>query len=93
MRAALGASRARLFRQAITESVALSMLSAIVGAGFAWGIVTVFKAIGDRAIPRADDVNVGWPVIAFGFVAGLLAASSPACCRRSARPRPVTRRR
>ncbi len=74
MRAALGASRARLFRQAITESITLSMLSAIVGAGFAWGTVTVFKAIGDRAIPRADDVNVGWPVIAFGFVAGLLAA-------------------
>ncbi len=74
MRAALGASRGRLFRQGITESVALSMLSAIVGAAFAWGTVTVFKAIGDRAIPRADDVAVGWRVIAFGFVAGLLAA-------------------
>lgn len=74
MRAALGASRSRLFRQTITESVALSMLSAIVGAGFAFGIVTVFKAIGDRAIPRADDVQIGWPVLAFGFVAGLMAA-------------------
>ena len=74
MRAALGASRARLFRQTITESASLSMLSAIVGAGFAFAIVTVFKAIGDRAIPRADDVQIGWPVIAFGFVAGLAAA-------------------
>ena len=50
------------------------MLSALVGAGFAFGIVTVFKAIGDRAIPRADDVQIGWPVVAFGCVAGLLAA-------------------
>jgi len=74
MRAALGASRARLFRQTITESGALSMLSAIVGAGFAFGIVNVFKAIGDRAIPRADDVQIGWPVLGFGLVAGLLAA-------------------
>ena len=74
MRAALGASRSRLFRQMITESVALSMLSVMLGAVFAFGIVTVFKAIGDRAIPRADDVQIGWPVVAFGFVAGLIAA-------------------
>ena len=73
-RTALGASRSRLFRQILTESVALSIVSAIVGAAFAYGIVTVFKAIGDRAIPRADDVQVGWPVIAFGFAAGLIAA-------------------
>jgi putative ABC transport system permease protein len=74
MRATLGATRARLFRQTITESLALSMLGAVLGAGFAYGIVTVFKAIGERAIPRADDVQVGWPVVAFGFVAGLVAA-------------------
>jgi putative ABC transport system permease protein len=74
MRAALGASRSRLFRQMITESAVLSMVSAFVGAGLAYGIVSVFKAIGDRAIPRADDVQIGWPVIAFGFVAGLVAA-------------------
>jgi putative ABC transport system permease protein len=74
MRSALGASRSRLFRQMITESAALSIISAVVGAAFAYGIVTVFKAIGDRAIPRADDVQIGWPVIAFGFAAGLLAA-------------------
>jgi putative ABC transport system permease protein len=74
MRAALGAARSRLFRQALTESAALSMLSAIVGAGFAVAIVTVFKTIGDRAIPRADDVVIGWPVIAFGVAAGLVAA-------------------
>jgi putative ABC transport system permease protein len=74
MRAALGASRSRLFRQTLTESVALSMISALVGAGFAFGIVTVFKAIGDRAIPRADNVHIGWPVVVFGFAAGLVAA-------------------
>jgi putative ABC transport system permease protein len=89
MRAALGASRSRLFRQTITESVALSMLSAIVGAAFAFAIVIVFKAIGERAIPRADDVTIGWPVIAFGFAAGLLAAfvSGVLPALRSASPR------
>ena len=94
MRAALGASRSRLFRQTITESAALSMLSAMLGAVFAFGIVTVFKAIGDRAIPRADDVQLGWPVVAFGFVGRRCSPpSSRACFRPCAPPRPVTRTR
>lgn len=74
MRAAIGASRLRLFRQVITESAALSLLSAIVGAALAAGMVTLFKAVGGQAIPRADMVTVGWPVFAFGLVAALLAA-------------------
>jgi putative ABC transport system permease protein len=74
MRAALGASRRRLFRQLLTESVVLSMVSAVVGAGLAAGTVTLFKAIGGHAVPRADAVTVGWPVFAFGCVAALVAA-------------------
>jgi putative ABC transport system permease protein len=74
MRTALGASRGRLFGQTIVESAALGMFAVILGAVFAFGIVSVFKAIGDRAIPHADDVQIGWQVIAFGFVAGLIAA-------------------
>jgi putative ABC transport system permease protein len=74
MRAALGASRTRLFRQLLTESTALSMVSAVVGAGIAAGTVTLFKAISGHAVPRADAVTVGWPVFAFGCVAALVAA-------------------
>ena len=74
MRAALGASRGRLFRQLITESAAISLLSALLGAVLAAGMVVVFKAIGGQAIPRADMVGVGWPIFAFGLVAALLAA-------------------
>jgi putative ABC transport system permease protein len=74
MRAALGASRARLFRQLLTESAALSMVSAIAGAAIAAATVNLFKAIGGHAVPRADAVTVGWPVFAFGCVAALLAA-------------------
>jgi putative ABC transport system permease protein len=74
MRTALGASRGRLFGQTIVESGVVAMFAAMLGAVFAFGIVSLFKAIGDRAIPHADDVQVGWPVIAFGLVAGLIAA-------------------
>jgi putative ABC transport system permease protein len=74
MRAALGASRRRLFRQLLTESVTLSMISAVVGAALAAGTVTLFKSIGGHAVPRADAVTVGWPVFAFGCFAAPVAA-------------------
>ena len=74
MRAALGASRLRLFRQLLTESAALSVLSVVVGAGLAVAAVSMFKTIGGDAIPRADTVTVGWRLFAFGGVAALIAA-------------------
>jgi putative ABC transport system permease protein len=74
MRAAAGASRARLFRQVMTESAVLAVLSAVVAAALAAGMVTLFKAIGGQAIPRADMVAVGWPIFAFGLAAALVAA-------------------
>jgi putative ABC transport system permease protein len=74
MRAALGASRTRLFRQLLTESTALSMLSAIAGAAFAVAAVAIFKAVGGHAVPRTDAVTVGWPVFTFGCGAALIAA-------------------
>jgi putative ABC transport system permease protein len=74
MRSALGAGRWRLVRQVLTESVVLAVVGAGLGAGIAAGIVTLLKAIGGQAVPRADAVSVGWPVFAFGFLAALVAA-------------------
>jgi predicted permease len=74
MRAALGASRGRLFRQVLTESVVLALASAVVGAAVATGIVALFSRIGGDAIPRADAVAIGWPIFAFGVAAALAAA-------------------
>jgi putative ABC transport system permease protein len=74
MRSALGAGRWRLFRQALTESLVLAIAGATIGAGLAIGIVSVLKAIAGEAVPRADAVQIGWPVFAFGFVAAILAA-------------------
>ena len=74
MRSALGAGRWRLFRQALTESLVLALAGAALGAGLAAGIVTLLKAIAGQAVPRADAVHVGWPVVAFGALAAIVAA-------------------
>ena len=73
-RSALGAGRWRLIRHVLTESTVLALVGAALGAALAVAIVTVLKAIGGRAVPRADAVAVGWPVLAFGVVAALIAA-------------------
>ncbi len=72
-RAAMGAGRARLFRLVLIEAIALSMTAALLGAGLAWAIVAVLRAIGGHAVPRADAVAVGWPVLLFGALAALAA--------------------
>jgi len=74
MRSALGASRWRLFRQTITESVALALAGAVFGAVLAAGSIAGLKAIAGDAVPRADAVTVGWPVLVFGLLAALMAA-------------------
>ncbi len=74
LRAALGATWRRLARQALTESVALALIGAVVGGVFAAGMVMLFTRIGGQALPRADAVSIGWPVFAFCLVAAFLAA-------------------
>src|SRR4029079_19524817 len=74
MRSALGAGRWRLFRQGLTESLVVAVAGAALGAGLAAGIVTLLKAIAGQAVPRADAVHVGWPVVAFGALAAIVGA-------------------
>jgi len=76
MRSALGAARWRLFRLALTESLVLAIAGAVLGAGFAAGIVSVLKAIAGSAVPRTDAVHIGWPIFAFGLLAALIAAGA-----------------
>jgi predicted permease len=73
VRTALGAKRQRVVRQLMTENLVLSLAAGIIGALIAtWG-VRVLLALVPGSLPRADDVQVDWRVLALGV--GLSAVS------------------
>jgi predicted permease len=65
IRAALGASRFRLMRQFLTESVLLALCGGVVGLGIGvWGSSLLIKIAGAQ-IPRAEEIELDWRVFAF----------------------------
>jgi putative ABC transport system permease protein len=69
VRGALGAGRARLVRQLLTESVVLAAAGGAVGAVIAWLALGPLLALGAGSIPRADDVAVDARVLGFALLA------------------------
>ena len=74
VRCALGAQRAQLFGQVLTESLLPALAGGVLGMGLAFLIVRVLKAVGGHAIPRLDAVVTGWPVLLFCLGSAVLAA-------------------
>ena len=68
MRSALGASRARVVRQLLTESLILSGAGAVLGLGLAWGLVVWLAHQGSLALPLLSTLHIdgealGWTVL------------------------------
>ncbi len=71
LRAALGASRGRIVRQLLTESVLLSALGGIFGLILAeWGTAALIKAV-PQNIPRIGDIQLDGAVLAFTLLVSL----------------------
>jgi len=72
LRAALGATRTRLMRQLLTESVLLALCGGVVGIAFAYWGVELLKAFGPDNIPRLREISIDPRVLLFTFAISLL---------------------
>ena len=74
VRSALGATRGRLARQLVTETVVLCLLGMVVGLTLAlWGTKVMLLLV-PGSLPRADDVGFDWRVLSFAGLLALIAA-------------------
>ncbi len=82
MRTALGASRLRIIRQMITESLLLAIFGGALGALLAVAGVKLLVSLGEDNIPRTANVKIDATVLAFtlliSLATGLLFGLAPA---------------
>lgn len=72
IRSALGASRLRVVRQLLTESVLLSLVGGATGLLLAAWWSDLLVALGKNDIPRAIHVGLDWRVLGFTFAISIL---------------------
>jgi len=85
-RAALGATRSRIARQLVTESVSFAIAGGVVGLAVMWWTLRGLIALAPADIPRMNEVSIDWRVLltaaittmVTGILVGVLPAMSSA---------------
>ncbi len=82
IRAALGATRARLVRQLLTENCLLGLLGGVAGIALAWLGLDLLLRLLPLQLPRAGEIALSRPVLGFSLgislLTGLLFGLAPA---------------
>jgi putative ABC transport system permease protein len=90
VRTALGASRGRLARQLLFESVLLALAGGLLGVAIAWAGVSLLVGFHPEGIFRIEETVLDWRVLAFALAAstaaGLLSGIAPAFQSATAAP-------
>src|SRR5256885_4955463 len=71
MRSALGASRSRMVRQMLTESMLLSLIGGAAGLATAAGTLGVILRFAPSNVPPLNEVRIGWVVLGFALLISL----------------------
>src|SRR6185369_14317756 len=83
VRAALGASRSRLLRQLLTESVIVALIGGAIGLGVAYGgVALLLAAAPPDLLPRTNEIHVDVVVLLVALLtciaAGVVSGTAPA---------------
>ncbi|HWC18825.1 MAG TPA: ABC transporter permease, partial [Terriglobales bacterium] len=74
MRVSLGATRWRLWRQLLTESLMLGLCGGAVGIAVAWAGVQLFRIWNPGGLPRLEAVHLDLPVVVFTLIVSVVSA-------------------
>ena len=72
IRAALGASRGRLVRQMLVESLVLALAGGIIGIGLAQLAMRPLQVLSAGTLPRVTEISIDLSVLGFAFGVSLL---------------------
>ena len=72
MRAALGASRGRIARALLAESVVLALAGGAVGVALAQAATALLRTIAPAELPRVDDIGIDVTVLLFTLSVSVL---------------------
>src|SRR5215813_6705157 len=72
VRLSLGASRGRMVRQMLTESMLLSLIGGAAGVATAVGTLNLVLRFVPSSVPRLNEVRIDWVVLAFALLISVL---------------------
>ncbi len=72
IRLSIGASRARIVRQLLTESVMLAVAGGLIGVALAQWVIDLIMALKPSNIPLTLELHVDWRVLAFSMIVSVV---------------------